>query len=148
MADTNLYATLTYVDAKRLYCAATDCTNVVLNADMGNQVFGAFDASCEPHKKVHIDATVYLCDEHMEEVRQGNSPRWSTPAPVNNPSEEAIAQRKPGKTKLVYDKTKHTIVTVNPFEHRPNTSSYIVRDADGNITARSENMAKWDKIEE
>jgi hypothetical protein len=88
MANTDLYATLTYVDAKRLYCSATDCTNVVLNADMRNQVFGAFDASLSPHKKVHIDATVYLCNEHMEQVRQGNSPRYSMPAVNQKLSED------------------------------------------------------------
>jgi len=43
---------------------------------------------------------------------------------------EAIAQRKPGRTKLVYDKTSRTIVAVSTTEQRTNALNISPEDAD------------------
>ena len=43
---------------------------------------------------------------------------------------EAIAQRKPGRTKLVYDKTSRTIVAVSTTEQKTNALNISLEDAD------------------
>ena len=43
---------------------------------------------------------------------------------------QAIAQRKPGKTKLVYDKTKRTIVAVAEGSQTPRALNITADDAD------------------
>jgi hypothetical protein len=43
---------------------------------------------------------------------------------------EAIAQRKPGRTKLVYDKTSRTIVAVSATEQKTNALNISPEDAD------------------
>ena len=43
---------------------------------------------------------------------------------------EAIAQRKPGRTKLVYDKTSRTIIAVSATEQKPNVLNISPEDAD------------------
>jgi len=43
---------------------------------------------------------------------------------------EAIAQRKPGRAKLVYDKTSRTIVAVSTTEQKTNALNISPEDAD------------------
>ena len=43
---------------------------------------------------------------------------------------EAIAQRRPGRTKLVYDKTSRTIIAVSATEHKTNVLDISPEDAD------------------
>src|SRR5260370_31413900 len=57
---------------------------------------------------------------------------------TNDPQEQqmirdamkAIAERKPGRTKLVYDKTKRTIVAVAAGAHAPRALNITADDAD------------------
>ena len=43
---------------------------------------------------------------------------------------QAIAQRKPGRTRLVYDKTRRTIVAVSAAESTPRGLNITAEDAD------------------
>jgi hypothetical protein len=43
---------------------------------------------------------------------------------------EAIAQRRPGRTKLVYDKTSRTIIAVSATEQQSNVLDISPEDAD------------------
>jgi molybdopterin/thiamine biosynthesis adenylyltransferase len=59
---------------------------------------------------------------------------------------QAIAQRKPGKSKLVYDKTKRTIVAVTEGSYTPQALNITADDADmfGVVTLSSEWLRdKW-----
>jgi hypothetical protein len=43
---------------------------------------------------------------------------------------QAIAQRRPGRTKLVYDKTQRTIVAVSALDQSPRGLNISAEDAD------------------
>src|SRR3989337_3048286 len=63
---------------------------------------------------------------------------------------QAIAERKPGRSKLVYDKTKRTIVAVAEGSQTPQALNITADDADmfGVITLSSDWLRKnWPRLE-
>ena len=62
----------------------------------------------------------------------------------------AIAERRPGRTKLVYDKTKRTIVAVSAHVQTPAALNITAEDADmfGVVTLSSQSLqAQWPRLE-